>query len=108
MFIEATIPTFPQAFDQAAGALEIDFTPIGNDLIQAAEFRLRELAEKLGIDAPHVALDGSVADCIRDEAVRRNADLIVTGRGQAQAAVGGIWSQVYPIVRESPCPVLSI
>ena len=38
----------------------------------------------------------------------RNADLIVTGRGEAQGAISRLWSRLYPLIRESPCPVLSV
>jgi len=87
---------------------EVDFTPYKKDLMDAAHFRLRELMGQAGIDAPHAVLDGAVADGVREEALRRKADLIITGRGRAQATFSRIWSHVYPIVRESPCPVLSI
>jgi len=40
--------------------------------------------------------------------VRRKADLLVVGRGHDQGAIGRIWSRLYAIVRDSPCPVLSI
>jgi nucleotide-binding universal stress UspA family protein len=87
---------------------EVDFSPYKKDIMDAAHCRLRELKGQAGIDAPHAVIDGAVADGVRDEAVRRKADLIVTGRGRAQAEFSRIWSHVYPIVRESPCPVLSI
>jgi nucleotide-binding universal stress UspA family protein len=88
--------------------MEIDFSPYKKDLIDASEDRLRELKAQLGINALHTVIEGAVADGVRQEAVRRRADLIITGRGHAQAAVGRIWSNVYPIVREAPCPVLSL
>ncbi len=87
---------------------ELDFTPYKKELMDAADFQLRELKGQLGIEAPHAVIDGAVADCVRQEALRRKADLIVTGRGRAQTTFSRIWSHVYPIVRESPCPVLSI
>lgn len=87
---------------------EVEFTPYLKDLVDAADFRLRELKGQLGINAHHAIINGAVADGIRQEAVRRKADLIVTGRGHAQATFGRMWSQLYPIVRESPCPVLSV
>jgi nucleotide-binding universal stress UspA family protein len=88
--------------------MEIDFSPYKKDLIDASEDRLQELKAQLGINALHTVIEGAVADGVRQEAVRRRADLIITGRGHAQAAVGRIWSNVYPIVREAPCPVLSL
>jgi len=88
--------------------LEIDFGTYRDDLTVAADFRLREMKGRLGISAPHSVIDATVAGGVRDEALRRKADLIVTGRGRAQATFSRIWSRLYPIIRESPCPVLSI
>jgi nucleotide-binding universal stress UspA family protein len=64
--------------------------------------------QTLGIDAPHKMLTGRVADVVATEAAQENADLVVIGRGQIQGMISRIWSHVYEIVRESPCPVLSI
>jgi nucleotide-binding universal stress UspA family protein len=89
-------------------ALEVDFSGYRKELMDAADFRLRELKQKLGVDAPHTVIDTMVIDGLRREAVRRKADLLLVGRGLAQEAVGRVWSVLYPIVRESPCPVLSI
>jgi nucleotide-binding universal stress UspA family protein len=88
--------------------VDVDFTPFRKDLIDAANERLRELKKKLGIDAPHTTIDGMTADGVCQEAVQKEANLVVVGRGRAQGALSRIWSRLYAIVRESPCPVLSI
>ncbi len=88
--------------------VDVDFTPFRKDLIDAANERLGELKKKLGIDAPHTTIDGMTADGVCQEAVQKEADLVVVGRGRAQGALSRIWSRLYAIVRESPCPVLSI
>jgi len=87
---------------------EIDFGPFNKALVEAAHIRLRELEAKLGISAPYTIFDTTVSDAVREEVLRRKADLVVTGRGHAQARFSRLWSHLYPIVRESPCPVLSI
>lgn len=89
-------------------AIELDFALYRKDLMDAADVKLRELKSALGIQAPHVVLDAAIPDGIRHEAIHRNADLIVTGRGHAQATFATLWSRLYPTIRESPCPVLSI
>jgi nucleotide-binding universal stress UspA family protein len=89
-------------------ALEIDFGPIKKELVDSAEFKLRELKGSLGVDAPHAVIEAPIAEGIRDQAVRHKADLIVAGRGHAQATFSRLWSHLYPIVRQSPCPVLSV
>jgi nucleotide-binding universal stress UspA family protein len=94
--------------EMPAETLEIDLSPYKKELMAGADFKLRELKGELGIDAPHAVIDARVPDGIRQEAARTNADLIITGRGHAQAAFHTIWSRLYPIIRQSPCPVLSI
>jgi nucleotide-binding universal stress UspA family protein len=53
-------------------------------------------------------LDGSVPDGIRQIAVDEKADLVIVGRGHAKGALSRAWSHLYTIIRESPCPVLSV
>lgn len=87
---------------------EMDLGPYLEAMNDAAHFQMRELKAKLGVDAPHAVLNGVISSTIRQEALRRKADLVVTGRGHAQATFSRLWSHLYPLVRESPCPVLSI
>jgi nucleotide-binding universal stress UspA family protein len=97
-----------QVVQMPPATMEVDFSPYKKDIMDAADFKLRELKGQFGISAPHVVIEGPIAEGVRQEAIRRKADLIVMGRGRAQATFSRIWSHVYPIVRESPCPVLSI
>jgi nucleotide-binding universal stress UspA family protein len=87
---------------------EMDLRPYLEAMDDEANFQMHELKAKLGVDAPHTVLRGVISSTIRQEALRRKADLIVTGRGHAQEGISRLWSHLYPLVRESPCPVLSI
>ena len=87
---------------------EIDFTPYRQDLIDAGHTHMRSLKDRLNLDVPNVVIDAGVADGIREEIVRRKGDLLVVGRGHDQGIVSRVWSRLYSIVRDSPCPVLSI
>jgi nucleotide-binding universal stress UspA family protein len=89
-------------------ALEIDFSVYRKELMDAADFKLRELKSRLGVSAPHTVTGAAMVDAIRAEALRRKADLLVAGRGLAQNVIGRIWSNLYSIIRETPCPVISI
>jgi len=89
-------------------AVDFDVSPYREYLVRIAEERLRELKGRLGVDAPHVAVQGLLCDTVREQALLHKADLIVTGRGHAQGALSRIWSSLYAIVRDAPCPVLSI
>lgn len=90
------------------GAWDIDISPYRHALQAAAKNRLVSIRADLGIDAPVSILDGPMAEAIRNAALDQKADLVVVGRGHAQGAVARMWSQLYSIVRDSPCPVISI
>ena len=89
-------------------APEIDFTPYRQDLIDAGHAHMRGLKDRMNLDVPDIVIDAGVADGIRAEIVRRKADLLVVGRGHDQGIVSRVWSRLYSIVRDSPCPVLSV
>jgi len=77
-------------------------------LTEAAECRLRELKAKLGVDSPHSVVDALLGDGIHNEVVRRKADLLITGRGHSSGTFSRLWSHLYAVIRDSPCPVLSV
>ena len=91
-----------------SATFQIDFSRYERQLMEAADLRLRELKAQLGLDCPHAVIGRPLAEGVREEAVRRGADLIVTGRGRSQSAFGSFLSRLYSLVRHSPCPVLSV
>ena len=93
---------------QTPGITKVDLAPYRKELIDTAHNRLRELKASLGIDACATVVDAPVAEAVRNLVLRRKADLVITGRGRCQGNVSRLWSHLYSIVRESPCPVLSI
>ncbi len=101
LWIVHVVPT-PPAYP------ELDLEAHTRQLTEASQFRLRELTAKLGIDAPHTVIDALLGEGIRHELVRRKADLLITGRGHSMGTFSRMWSHLYAIIRDSPCPVLSI
>lgn len=101
LWIVHVVPT-PPAYP------DIDLVEHIDQLTEASQFRLRELKAKLGVDAPHTVIDALLAEGIHHELVRRNADLLVTGRGHSIGTFSRLWSHLYSIIRDSPCPVLSV
>jgi nucleotide-binding universal stress UspA family protein len=87
---------------------EVDVSGVRAHMIESAQFQIRELEASLGIPATHNVLEGPVAAAVAREAGRVEADLIVAGRGHAQGIFARLWSNLYAIVREAPCPVLSL
>jgi nucleotide-binding universal stress UspA family protein len=53
-------------------------------------------------------LDASVPEGIRRTAIEERADLVVVGRGHQRDILSRLWSPLYTIILESPCPVLSV
>ncbi|MGA3187925.1 MAG: universal stress protein [Bryobacteraceae bacterium] len=51
---------------------------------------------------------GSISQVVRETALADNADLVVIGSGKAHKTLGRLRSNAYAIIRESPCPVLSV
>jgi nucleotide-binding universal stress UspA family protein len=50
----------------------------------------------------------SVAHNVRTLALLKRADLVVIGRGAIRNGFGSLYANSYDIIRESPCPVLSV
>ncbi len=62
----------------------------------------------LGSRAPLCVVMGRIEDAIRDEALRCNAGLVVIGRGMLDATLGRLRTHTFGIIRQAPCPVLSV
>lgn len=101
LWIVHVVPT-PPAYP------DIDIEEHTRRLTEASLLRLRDLKAKLGVDAPHTVIDALLAEGIHGEVVRRKADLLITGRGHSIGTFSRLWSHLYSIIRDSPCPVLSI
>jgi nucleotide-binding universal stress UspA family protein len=78
-------------------------------LVETARSKLVKIQEAAGTDIEMVLAGGSVADMVRDVAMKKRADLVVIGRGCIQHGLGGrLRANAYAILREAPCPVLSV
>jgi len=76
-------------------------------LVSQAREQLVELATRSGVNATLLVDSGDTAAVIDDLAKSWQADLAVIGRGQHHG-FGRLRTHSYSIIRESPCPVLSI
>lgn len=69
--------------------------------------KVQEAAGGPGVEG--IVNGGSIAHMVRAMALDKRCDLVVAGRGcDKSALMGRLWSNTYAIVRESPCPVLSV
>ena len=77
-------------------------------LAETAREKLAKLQEKAGTDFEVVLEGGHISKVVRDAAAHQGADLVVIGRGHSQAPLSRLRTNAYAIVREAPCPVLSV
>jgi nucleotide-binding universal stress UspA family protein len=77
-------------------------------LEEDARKTVAKLQEDAGVAAPLCLGAGEVSHVVRDSALGHSADLVVIGRGRATRTLGRLRSNVYSIIRDAPCPVISV
>ena len=75
---------------------------------QAAERELLRLKRFVNVEAEDVVEGGEPAKVICAAAERVEADALVIGRGSAAGMFGRLRTNAYAIIRQSPCPVVSV
>jgi nucleotide-binding universal stress UspA family protein len=77
-------------------------------LVDSAEAEISTLQEKAGTRAEVVLTMGPGPEMICEEARKAEADLVVIGRGADAGILGRLTGRAYSIIRQSPCPVVSV
>jgi nucleotide-binding universal stress UspA family protein len=85
--------------------LEGDFSAT---LIKTSRAEVAELQQQAGTNLEASVEGGKVSHVVRDAARECSADLLITGAGKLHATFGRMRSNTYDIIRDSPCPVLSV
>jgi nucleotide-binding universal stress UspA family protein len=67
-----------------------------------------KLQAEAGTKLETVLEGGEVAAGVRGAAEQHRADLVIIGRGVMREAFGRMRTNIYSIIRESPCPVISV
>jgi nucleotide-binding universal stress UspA family protein len=93
----------------SAGVGGVTFDPDWRvDLAHDARSRIAELQNELGIPAQvHIEI-GDPAAGVPNAARCVGADLLVIGRSVSGGVLGRLRANAYAIIRESPCPVVSV
>jgi len=73
-----------------------------------AHEHIRCLLRKLSIAGEILIEEGDPAQVVRAAAIRRNADVVVIGRSPREGVLGRLRPNAYSIVRDAPCPVVSV
>jgi nucleotide-binding universal stress UspA family protein len=77
-------------------------------LAQSARGRMEEILKRLGVSAESVLEPGQVAQVVRSASTAASASLVVIGRHESKGLLGRLRANAYAIIRESPCPVVSV
>ncbi len=93
-------------FDVEQCACEED--PLRDFVFDVARERIEKLQAQAGTHLEATVAAGRTGDVVREVAVADKADLVLIGRGVIQKPLGRLRSNAYAIVRDAPCPVISV
>ena len=99
------VHVIPQEEGRHLIAMESTFE---EDVRRETRAQIERLQISAGVTAPLCVTTGNIAEGVREEARRHGADLVVIGRGILHETLGRLRTHAYGIIRQSPCPVLSI
>jgi len=77
-------------------------------LIQEAREKIQAVQACVRANGQVFVVAGEVASAVCTCAARERADLLVVGRGVHDDVVGRLRANAYSIIRQSPCPVVSV
>lgn len=78
-------------------------------LIETARSKMVKIEAPAGAPGVETIVNGgTVADIVRTLALQKRSDLVVVGRGCSHGVLDRFRQNTYAIVREAPCPVLSV
>ena len=78
------------------------------DMVRGAREELDRLQQQRGTKAELLIEAGDPAKIVCEVAQLQKADLVVIGRGSAGGVFGRLRTNAYAIIRQSPCPVVSV
>jgi nucleotide-binding universal stress UspA family protein len=78
------------------------------DMREAAEEELLRLQQETHAEADLLIESGDPPAVLCSAAARVGADVMVVGRGSAAGVFGRLRTNAYAIIRQSPCPVVSV
>jgi nucleotide-binding universal stress UspA family protein len=78
------------------------------DLRQYARDQIAEFQKEAGTAVPVSVATGGVGEVVAEQAIRHGSDLVVIGRGCLQQTLGRLRTHAYSIIRQAPCPVISV
>ncbi len=78
------------------------------DMREYAREQIAGFQKEAGTAAPVNVATGGVGEVVAEQARRHGTDLLMIGRGCLQQKVGRLRTHAYSIIRQAPCPVISV
>lgn len=98
-----------KSFAEAHAAEVIAFHSVAWEPLRLeARVRLEEVCNRLGLRARTEVRDGEAGKEASEFAASEAADLMVISRGSVSDSRGRLRTNAYAIIRESPCPIVSV
>jgi len=82
--------------------------PLRDFFFDTAREQIGKLQAEAGTNLEVLLEAGRVSEVVRDLAIREGAELIIAGRAMLHKPLGRLRSNAYAIVRDAPCPVISV
>jgi nucleotide-binding universal stress UspA family protein len=79
-----------------------------HELMHSAKDKIHTMQRSLGIDATVTVIPDEPAFAVSTTATHTHADLMVIGRSMEDGVLGRLRTNAYSIIRQSPCPVVSV
>ena len=96
-------------------AWEYNFPNLQQELVDWSRQRIDNIRQRidsiqasLSLGAQVNVVMGEPARVVREAAEAAHGDLLVIGRSIPDGLVGRLRTHAYPIIRQSPCPVISV
>lgn len=93
----------------------VDYTPttrfedvFRSDIMRIARDSVMQLQREAGSDLELCMEMGPISKVVRAASLHHEADLVVIGRGRLCGTLGRLRTNAYAIIRDAPCPVLSL
>jgi nucleotide-binding universal stress UspA family protein len=86
----------------------VDLERESTRLAESACEKPAKLQQAAGADFEVSMEGGRISAVVRNPAIRFAADLIVIGRGHTHSVLSRLRSNAYAIIRDAPCPVISL
>lgn len=96
------------AVPQVTEALAAPEAGSAPDAIAEATEKVKAVQACVGTEVPAFVVGGEVAPAVCECAARKKADLLLIGRSVKNGVLGRLRANAYSIIRQSPCPVISV